>query len=238
MGLFSGVDFHGVDTNRYGFQGVYQNFLKSETQRLQDQEQQRIMKLASNLVPGAASFRAQSASQGVTGQASNVIGKQQRDAAMGKALDTGLSESERSSANLNSQYLSLTGHNEAMKLDSEKFNAEGNFQADQYNNKQLTDFASGIFSNVLTAGTGILATKMGMESYKSIFGGNTGKDLSMEEGSPGFGMSDVNPKLGGNFFSTKSIMDRAKEMGNITQPTSEDYFKRLFQPQFTFGGGH
>jgi uncharacterized membrane protein YgcG len=102
--------------NRYGFQGVYQKFLSGENQRMKDEEGQRIMKMASNLVPGAASLRSGVAAQGLGGSISNVIANQQRSTITGKALDAGFSAMESSNNRLDSQFLTMTGENEKMRF--------------------------------------------------------------------------------------------------------------------------
>jgi hypothetical protein len=111
-----GTETARENMGRYGFQGTYQKFLQSENIRMKDDEQRRIMKLASNLVPGMASFRGGVASQGLGGSTSNVIGKVQRDTAMGKALDVGMQEFDTSSNRLDSQFLTMTGQNETMRF--------------------------------------------------------------------------------------------------------------------------
>jgi hypothetical protein len=165
------VSFQEVDAGRYGFQGVYQKFLQSEQQKMKDDEGRRIMKLASNLVPSAASFRSGLASQGMGGATSNVIAKQQREQAMGKALDTGMSTAETSFGNINQQFLQLTGQNEQMYNQATQFNAEGQFKADLANSQgQFAADSSqankwqDIFSGITTAGAGIMGTELGMQS--------------------------------------------------------------------------
>ncbi len=165
------VKYKGVDAGRYGFQGVYQKFLQSENQRMKDDEQRRIMKLASNLVPGAASFRGGLASQGMGGATSNVIAKQQREQSMGKALDTGLSAYETSANNLNSQFLTMTGQNEGMYNQATQFNAENQLKTDMYNQTGRFNAESAssqkwqdMFAGVSTAGFGAIGTELGMQS--------------------------------------------------------------------------
>jgi hypothetical protein len=171
------VSFEGVDAGRYGFQGVYQKFLQSEQQKMKDDESRRIMKLASNLVPGAASFRGGLASQGMGGATSNVIAKQQREQAMGKALDTGMSAVETSFGNLNQQFLDLTGKNEAMYNQATQFNAEGKLKADITNSQGQFAADSGqsqkwqdMFGGITKMGTGMMGQQLGMQGYKDMFG--------------------------------------------------------------------
>lgn len=175
------VSFEGVDAGRYGFQGVYQKFLQSEQQKMKDDEQRRIMKLASNLVPGTASFRGGLASQGLGGATSNVIAKQQREQAMGKALDTGMSAAEQSFGNINQQFLQLTGQNEGMYNQATQFNAEGKLKADIANSQGQFAADSGqsqkwqdMFGGITKMGTGIMGQELGMQSYKNMFSTSEG----------------------------------------------------------------
>jgi hypothetical protein len=173
------VEFEGVDAGRYGFQGVYQKFLQGENTRMKDDEQRRIMKLASGLVPGQASFRGGLASQGLGGATSNVMANQQRSQAMGKALDTGMQTAEQGFGRLDSQLMEMTGQNEGMYNEATQFNARGKLQADIANSqgRMGADTASsqkwqGMFGQVATAGMGMLGQEIGMKNYKNIFGGN------------------------------------------------------------------
>lgn len=166
------VTFHGVDANRYGFQGVYQKFLQSENQRLKDDESRRIMKLASGLVPGAASYRSGLAAQGLDGGISNVIAKQQREQSMGRALDTGLSEYDRSVGGLNSQFLQMAGQSEAMYNQATQFNAEGQLRADIANSQgrmgaqqASSEKWQGLFGGITSAGASMMGQEMGMQKY-------------------------------------------------------------------------
>jgi len=149
-----------IDTNQFGFQGVYQKFLQSENTRLQNEEQQRIMKLASNAVPGAATLRSVSASQGVTGATSNVIAKQQRNAGLSKALDTGLSASEDYAGRLDSQYYSATAQNEGMLLGAEEFNANATNQQ----NNMTYQAGQSMTNNLMGMGSKILGNYLGKSS--------------------------------------------------------------------------
>lgn len=171
------VKFQEVDAGRYGFQGVYQKFLQGEQQKMKDDEQRRIMKLASNLVPGASSFRGGLASQGIGGATSNVMAKQQREQAMGKALDTGMSVAEQSFGNINQQFLNLTGQNEQLYSQNTQFNAEGKLKADTINSqgqftadKGQSDKWQNMFGQVATAGFGVMGQQLGMQGYKDMFG--------------------------------------------------------------------
>ena len=102
--------------NRYGFQGVYQNYLTSETERMKKDEMARIQKLASGLVPGQASLRGGIASQGMNGATSNVIARQQREQGLGKALDEAGSMSEASNARLDNNLFQATTQNEGLRF--------------------------------------------------------------------------------------------------------------------------
>ena len=175
------VSFQGVDAGRYGFQGVYQKFLQSEQQKMKDDESRRIMKLASNLVPGAASFRSGLASQGLGGATSNVIAKQQREQAMGKALDTGMSTAETSFGNINQQFLGLTGQNEQMYNQATQFNVEGKLKTDMFNQQGRFNAEVGesskwqdMFSGITKMGTGVMGQELGMQSYKNMFSDSNG----------------------------------------------------------------
>jgi hypothetical protein len=170
------VSFEGVDAGRYGFQGVYQKFLQSEQQKMKDDESRRIMKLATNLVPGTSSLRGGLASQGLGGTTSNIIAKQQREQAMAKALDVGMSATETSFGNLNQQFLNLTGQNEQMYNQATQFNAEGKLKADITNSQGQFAADSGqsqkwqdMFGGITKMGTGILGQEMGMQSYNTLF---------------------------------------------------------------------
>lgn len=169
------VKFQGVDANRYGFQGAYQKFLQSENQRMKDDEQRRIMRMASNLTPGTATLRGGLASQGLNGATSNVIAQQQREQALGKALDTGFGEYERSAGTLNNQFLTMTGQNEQMYNQATQFNAEGEFKAALANSegrfgadKAQSDKWQGMFGQVATAGFGLLGNQLGMQTWAKM----------------------------------------------------------------------
>jgi len=139
--------------NRYGFQGVFQNYLQGETERMKRDEMSRIQKLASGLVPGQASLRGGLASQGLGGSTSNVIARQQREQGLGKALDEAGQQFESSSARLDSQYFGATQQNEALRFgasqdymkslgmqtgaqnEAGRFNADAQRQIGQFNSQ-------------------------------------------------------------------------------------------------------
>jgi hypothetical protein len=190
------VNFQGVDAGRYGFQGAYQQFLEGEKQKQMDDSQRRIMKLASGLVPGQASFRGGLASQGLSGATSNVMAEQQRNQTMGKALDTGLQTAEQGFGRINEQFNTMTGQNEGMYNQATQFNAQGQFNADLANSqgqfgadKAQSDKWQGIFGQFANAGFGMMGQQMGMQNYKDMFNDpyamqNWSKNL---ENGPGFG---------------------------------------------------
>lgn len=160
------VQFHGVNANdpnlkykpttdfgqgvasdnmqRYGFQGVYQNFLKSETDRMKNDEQRRISKLASGLVQGEASTRGGLASQGLNAATSNVIAHQQREQGLTKAGDIASNLFNENVASLDKGLFAATQVNEQMRfgaskdlmsstgMASEATNTAGRFNASQY----------------------------------------------------------------------------------------------------------
>ena len=111
-----GQDTAQGNMSRYGFQGIYQNYLSSETDRMKQDEMRRIQKLASGLVPGQASLRGGLASQGMGGATSNVIARQQREQGLGKALDEAGQQFESSSARLDSNLFAATQANEGMRF--------------------------------------------------------------------------------------------------------------------------
>ena len=86
---------------------------------------------------------------------------------MGKALDTGMSEVDKSNQQLDTQYLGMTGQNEQMRLQADEFNAEGEFSAEKVN----SDKWSGLAGQTLTAGMGMMGQQLGMDAYKKNFGG-------------------------------------------------------------------
>ena len=185
-----GVDAFGQNIardnmSRYGFQGVYQQFLQEKTEEFKRTEQSRILKLASGLTPGMASMRGGLASQGLGGATSNVMAGQQRQQAMGKAMDVGTQAYEASNARLDTSYLTLTGENEQMRsgasrdlmtatgmqtnaqLDVDKFNTTGrmgqanlNYQANQAGTNQFLGMLGGMGGQYA-----------GMAGYKKLFGG-------------------------------------------------------------------
>lgn len=111
-----GEDIAKDNMQRYGFQGVYQQYLTGEHQRLKDQESNRILRLATNLVPAEASLRNNIMKQGMSMQASNVIGKEQRDSMQAKALDTGFGAQEQMSSRLDQSLMGMTQANEQMRF--------------------------------------------------------------------------------------------------------------------------
>ena len=199
------VNFEGVEAGRYGFQGVYQKFLQGENTRMKDDEQRRIMKLASGLVPGQASFRGGLASQGLGGNTSNVMANQQRQQSMGKALDTGMQTAEQGFGRLDSQLMEMTGQNEGMYNQATQFNAQGKFQADLANSqgqfgadKGQSDKWQNMFGQVASAGTGMLGQQMGMQNYKDMFSDPNGMQnwsKNLENG-PGMGQQVDNGWMG------------------------------------------
>lgn len=187
LGGFIGNMFGGSDSedekdlarenmSRYGFQGVYQKFLQGESTRMKDEESKRIMRLATNLVPGQSNLRVNLAQQGLSGGASNVLAKQQREAGMDKAMETGFGAQEQMSNRLDQQFLGMTSQNEAMRFgasqDLMKLE-QGDTENDRSFNNQLMGAAMGAGMNM--AGMGV---------YNKLFGkditGEYGKTLSEE----------------------------------------------------------
>ena len=137
-----GQDTAQENMNRYGFQGVYQNYLTSETERMKKDEMARIQKLASGMVPGQASLRGGIASQGLGGATSNVIARQQREQGMGKALDEAGNMIETSNARLDSNLFQATTQNEGLRFGASQdymkavgMGTEANNQASQFNER-------------------------------------------------------------------------------------------------------
>jgi hypothetical protein len=214
------VNFQSVDAGRYGFQGVYQKFLQSENTRMKDDEQRRIMKMASELVPGTASFRGGLASQGLGGATSNVMANQQRNTAMGKALDTGMQSAEIGFGNLDKQFLGLTGENEGMYNQASQFNAQGQFNADLANSKGQFEADSGqsqkwqnMFGQVATAGFGMMGQEFGMNKFKEMFGKKDPFNIQP--------ISQTQTLGGGNAYTFPEDVSYGdiNGMGDVTTPT-------------------
>ena len=217
----SSPEWKGVDANQYGFQGVYQKFLQSENQRMKDDEQKRIMKLASNLVPGQSSFRSGLAAQGLNGSMSNVIGQQQREQGMGKALDTGLSTAEQGFGSLDKILAGQTSENEQMFNQASEFNAQGQFAADTAQSNKWQN----MFGQVANAGMGMVGQQLGMQNYKDMFGGDKGES-SFNLNTTGFDPAEYLKKVQQDRLSTGSLSNNSS------------YGFAGMKRQYQFGGGH
>lgn len=173
MGVFFDSNYGGdvakENMDRYGFQGIYQKYLHGENQRMKSEEHSRIMRLATNLVPGQSNLRVNLAQQGLSGGASNVIAKQQREAGMDKALDAGLGMWEQSSNRLDQQFLGMTAENEKMRFGASQ---------DYMKAMQMETEDENAFENSLIGGAmGIAGNLAGMGAYKWLgLNTNTIKD--------------------------------------------------------------
>lgn len=190
--------------NRYGFQGIYQNYLKSETERMKDDEMRRIQKLASSLAPGQASLRGGLASQGLGGSTSNVMARQQRQQGLGQALNSADQMFESRVGSLDNQLLQMTGQNEQLRFgasqdymkslgmeseatnQSRQFNANSRFREDSFNADQM--FKRDSFNSQGEFQQG----QMEYSKWNDIFGDVAGIGASMF----GEGMSREFPKTG------------------------------------------
>jgi len=208
--------------SRYGMGGAYNSYIKGETEALRKSEMNRILKMATSMVPGMASLRGGVSAQGAGGSVSNVIARQQREQMQGRALDAADSMYEKSVGGINMAELNMLSDSEKMRYSSSqdymkavgmgteaknqalRFNVGNRFERDRLN-----------MSNALSIEqfnrTGQMkADEMRFGKWNSIFddlGGMGGTMLGHWAGSYDFnGESDL------DYFKKPITIDQRKEV--------------------------
>lgn len=110
-----GQDIAKQDLTRYGFQGTWQKYLESDALRRKDKARQDILRMAKDVTPGQQSFVAGTSAQGAQGRTSNILGKLQRDSALGKATEQGLMAYNQQAGAIDASLTQMSTLNEQLR---------------------------------------------------------------------------------------------------------------------------